>query len=78
MAREDTRWFIAAVVLLSVVLFFALPMSMLFVIDHMRLQSQLKAEIREVQKLRKSLSTERKHDERANPNVDQPATKPTE
>jgi hypothetical protein len=44
----------------------------------MRLQSQLKAEIREVQKLRKSLSTERKQDERANPNVDQPATKPAE
>ena len=59
MAREDTRWFIAAVVVLSLVLFLALPLSMLLVIDHMKLQSQIKAEIkaekRELQKLKEQI-----------------------
>lgn len=64
MAREDTRWFIVAVVILALVLFLALPLSMLLVIDHMKLQSQMKAEIREVRKLRKDLLTERNQDER--------------
>ncbi len=63
MAREDTRWFIAAVVVLSLVLFLALPLSMLLVVDHMRLQSQIKAEIRaekrELQKLKEEIKKAR-------------------
>ena len=59
MAREDTRWFIAAVIVLSLVLFLALPLSMLLVIDHMRLQSQIKAEVKselkEIRKLKKEI-----------------------
>ena len=70
MAREDTRWFIVAVVVLALVLFLALPLSMLLVIDHMKLQSQMKAEIREVRKLRKDLLTERNQNERNSTGVD--------
>lgn len=52
MARDDARWFITAVVVLSLVLFLALPLSVLLVVDHMRLQSQIKAEIKEMRKAR--------------------------
>ena len=71
MARDDTRWFITAVVVLSLVLFLALPLSVLLVIDHMKLKSELKAEIRESRKLRQDLSTQRSGNERSNSNVDQ-------
>lgn len=51
MAREDTRWFIVGVVVLSIVLFFALPMSMLIYVD---MQTRLKmAEIRIEKKIKK-------------------------
>lgn len=46
MAREDTRWFVVAVIVLSLVLFLALPLSVLIVVDHMRFKSQIKAEVR--------------------------------
>jgi hypothetical protein len=39
-------------VVLSLVLFLALPLSVLLVVDHMRLQSQIKAEIKEMRKAR--------------------------
>ena len=51
MAREDTRWFVAGVVILSLVLFLALPMAVLIVIDNEKRLS--KAESRIEQKLRK-------------------------
>jgi hypothetical protein len=51
MAREDTRWFIAGVVVLSLVLFLALPMAVLIVVDNEKRLS--KAEIRIEQKLKK-------------------------
>jgi hypothetical protein len=51
MAREDTRWFIVAVVILSLVLFLALPMSLLIYVDNEKRLS--KAEVRIEQKLKK-------------------------
>ena len=53
MAREDTRWFVAGVVVLSIVLFLALPLSVLVVIDHLKVKAEIKAEVREMRKLRK-------------------------
>jgi len=54
MAREDTRWFIAGVVILSIVLFLALPMSILVVVDHLKMKAELRAEIKaEKQDLRR-------------------------
>lgn len=46
MAREDTKWFVVGVVTLSIVLFLALPVSVLIVVDHLKMKSQLKAEIK--------------------------------
>jgi hypothetical protein len=51
MAREDTRWFIVAVVILSLVLFLAFPMALLVYVDNEKRLS--KAEIRIEQKLKK-------------------------
>jgi len=58
MAREDTKWFIAGVVVLSIVLFLALPISMLVVVDYMKMKSELKYEIKEVRKLKEELRKE--------------------
>jgi hypothetical protein len=51
MAREDTQWFIVAVVILSLVLFLALPAAMLIYVDSERRMTR--AEIRIEQKLKK-------------------------
>jgi hypothetical protein len=57
MAREDTHWFIVAVIVLSLVLFFALPMSLLIYVDT---QTRLKmAEVRIEKKLKKIEELER-------------------
>jgi hypothetical protein len=56
MAREDARWFIAAAVVLSVVLFFALPMSLLIYIDTARLQAEVRYEVKQLKKLRQKES----------------------
>jgi predicted Holliday junction resolvase-like endonuclease len=57
MAREDTQWFVIAVVVLSLVLFFALPMSLLIYVD---MQKRLNmAEIRIERKLKKLEQLER-------------------
>ena len=55
MAREDTKWFVAGVVVLSVVLFFALPISILVVVDYMKMKAELQYEIRQLKKLKKEL-----------------------
>jgi len=44
MAREDTRWFVIAVIFLSVVLFLALPLSILVYTDSLKLQAQIRAD----------------------------------
>jgi hypothetical protein len=45
MAREDTRWFVAAVVILSLVLFLVLPLSMFIVTDNEKRLSRAEARI---------------------------------
>ena len=55
MAREDTRWFVAGVVILAIVLFLALPMSVLVVVDYMKMKSEMQYEIRQLKKLKKEL-----------------------
>ena len=59
MAREDTRWFVAGVIILSIVLFLALPLSVLVVIDHLKVKAEIKAEVKEMRKLREQLERER-------------------
>jgi len=67
MAREDTRWFIAGIVILSIVLFLALPMSVLVVVDHLKMKAELraehKAEKREINKLIEELKARKEKDE---------------
>lgn len=55
MAREDTRWFIVAVVILSLVLFLALPLSMLIYVDTARMQAEVRKEVKEMKRLRAEL-----------------------
>ena len=57
MAREDTRWFVVAVVVLSLVLFFALPMSLLIYVDMQKRMNM--AEIRIERKLKRLEQLER-------------------
>lgn len=55
MAREDTRWFVAGVVVMAIVLFLALPISALVVVDYLKLKSEMQHEIRQLKKLKKEL-----------------------
>jgi len=55
MAREDTKWFIVAVVILSMVLFLALPMSLLILVDTERMKSEVRQEMRQLRKLKEPL-----------------------
>lgn len=55
MAREDTQWFIAGVVVLSLVLFLALPLSMLVYVETAKLRSEINYEMKQLQKLKKEL-----------------------
>lgn len=48
--REDTRWFIVGVVVLSIVLFFALPLSVLVYIDAARLHAEVKADMKQMKR----------------------------
>ncbi len=68
MAREDTRWFIVGVVILSLVLFLALPMTMLIAVDHLKIKAEVRAEVQELRKLKKEMK--RNNDERTNSKVD--------
>ena len=58
MAREDTRWFIVGVVVLSIVLFFALPMAVLVYVDMQKRLSM--AEVRIERKLKHLDQVEKK------------------
>ena len=64
MAREDTQWFIVAVVILSLVLFLALPAALLIYVDSEKRMS--KAEIRIEQKLKKLEQLEKRLKEKEN------------
>ena len=60
MAREDTQWFIIGVVVLSVVLFLALPLSMMIYVDTARMRSEINHELKQVRKLKQELKKELK------------------
>ena len=59
MAREDTRWFVIGVVILSLVLFLALPLSVLVVIDNQKrlsiAEARIERKLHELQRLEKKL-----------------------
>ena len=55
MAREDTRWFVIAVIALSLVLFLALPLSVLIAVDTMKMKAQVRAELREIKQLKREM-----------------------
>lgn len=55
MAREDTQWFVVAVIILSLVLFLALPLSVLIAVDTMKMKAQVRAELREIKQLKREL-----------------------
>ena len=61
MAREDTQWFVVAVVVLSLILFLALPFSVLVYIDTARMQAEVRGEIRQLKKLKKEAETVKKN-----------------
>jgi len=63
MAREDTRWFVIAVVVLSVVLFLALPMAVLIYVDTARMQAEVRREIKQMKKLQAELKPVKKEQE---------------
>ena len=69
MAREDTRWFIAGVIVLSVVLFFALPMSLLIYVDTAKMQAEVRYEVKQMNKLRKELKEQNEKDARGRANA---------
>ena len=64
MAREDTRWFAVAVVVLALVLFLALPLTALMYIEVATVKAQVRAEIRDLRKLKSEV--ERKQEDVAN------------
>lgn len=59
LAREDTQWFVVGVVILSLVLFLALPLSVLIVIDTMKVRAEIRYEIRQLKKLKQEVERER-------------------
>lgn len=53
MAREDSRWFAVAIIVLALVLFLALPLAALIAVDHIKTKALMQAEVRnEVKKMR--------------------------
>ena len=55
MAREDTRWFVVAVVILSLVLFLALPLSLLVLVETEKMKADVRYEVKQLKKLRQEL-----------------------
>jgi hypothetical protein len=55
MAREDTKWFIVAVVILSLVLFLALPMALLILVDTERMKAEVRQEVRQLKRLKQEV-----------------------
>ena len=71
MAREDTRWFVVAVVILSLVLFLALPLSLLVLVETAKMKSDVQYEVRQLKKLRQELK-----EQNAKPSPAKPAADP--
>ena len=55
MARDDTKWFVVGVVVLSLVILLALPITVLIVIDDLKLKAEIRFEMRQLKKLEKEL-----------------------
>ena len=55
MARDDTRWFVVGVVILSLVIMLALPVTMLMIIDDLKMREEIRYEMRKLKKLEKEL-----------------------
>ena len=72
MAREDTRWFVVAVVVLSLVLFLALPLSLLVLVETEKMKADVRYEVRQLNKLRKEFK-----EQYAKPTPAQPASSPS-
>jgi hypothetical protein len=76
MAREDTRWFVVGVVMLSLVLFFILPMAVLVAVDNEkrlgRAEARIDRKLKRLETLEENLSTQRSKHERTDPNLDKP------
>jgi poly-D-alanine transfer protein DltD len=66
MAREDTRWFVIAVVILSLVLFLALPMSLLIYVDNekrlARAETRIEQKLKKLEQLEKRLKKEQENE----------------
>ena len=71
MAREDTRWFIVAVVVLSLVLFLALPMSLLVLVETEKMKADVRYELKQLKKLERQLK-----DQNEKAAVTRPASNP--
>ena len=71
MAREDTRWFVVAVVILSLVLFLALPLALLVLVETVKMKNDVQYEVRQMKKLRQDLK-----ERNANPAPTKPAPSP--
>jgi uncharacterized membrane protein YciS (DUF1049 family) len=56
MARDDTKWFVVGVVVLSLVLFLALPITALMMIEEWKLRAEVKQEVRRLQRMEKQLN----------------------
>ena len=67
MAREDARWFAVAVVILSLVLFLALPFAVLILVEAEKMKAEVKYEIRQLKKLEKNLRERNEKDAVAHP-----------
>ena len=72
MAREDTRWFVVAVVILSLVLFLALPLSLLVLVETVKMKSDVQYEVRQMKKLRQDMK-----EQYAKPSLVVPASSPS-
>ena len=71
MAREDTRWFVVAVVILSLVLFLALPLSLLVLVETEKMKADVRYEVKQLKKLRQDLK-----EQYAKPSPVKPASDP--
>ena len=56
MARDDTRWFVVGIVVLALVILLALPITVLIVIDDLKLKAEIRQEMRQLKKLEKDLN----------------------
>lgn len=70
LAREDTRWFVIGVVILSLVLFLALPLSALILLDTLKMKAEVRYEVKQLKKLKSEV--ERERHERADQRVVEP------